>query len=337
MPVLYGEGHKAFIRLQEEIVRTSTDQSIFAWEGDHEVPILSGDLVFASDPSQFSHGGKIVPWRTSHITRPYQLTNRGITFEALLFRQGREDCFGFLNCRYEDNLVGPIVLRLCQFVGNNKSQILALAEDYWVKPLSLSAPAKRPRTTVVTLDAGDTTKAINLLRHDPSLSAERDFIVPPKVRLCHSSQSSLRFSIIAAEPRDQWNVTTRIMCPPAAYSRQRHFGHVRLRDPAGREFKMLFFISEGYDMPMSKNGTQFDPNEGDTREFRIHMLEAQSDFPAASMHIESHSAFLTKEAILRFDAEDLYARAKQVSSMGDIVYVVEIGHKRRGLSRLFYS
>ncbi|KAI0173833.1 heterokaryon incompatibility protein-domain-containing protein [Pestalotiopsis sp. NC0098] len=32
MPLLYGEGHRAFIRLQEEIMRRSNDMTIFAWE-----------------------------------------------------------------------------------------------------------------------------------------------------------------------------------------------------------------------------------------------------------------------------------------------------------------
>ncbi|KAH7919980.1 hypothetical protein BV22DRAFT_979121, partial [Leucogyrophana mollusca] len=31
MPLLYGEGENAFIRLQHEIIRTSNDQSIFVW------------------------------------------------------------------------------------------------------------------------------------------------------------------------------------------------------------------------------------------------------------------------------------------------------------------
>jgi hypothetical protein len=34
MPLLYGEGDKAFLRLQEEIIKTSDDHSIFAWEAD---------------------------------------------------------------------------------------------------------------------------------------------------------------------------------------------------------------------------------------------------------------------------------------------------------------
>lgn len=38
MPMLYGEGKKAFIRLQEAIVSSNSDQSIFAWEdtGDYD-------------------------------------------------------------------------------------------------------------------------------------------------------------------------------------------------------------------------------------------------------------------------------------------------------------
>jgi hypothetical protein len=32
MPLLYGEGGKAFKRLQEEITKQSTDQSLFAWQ-----------------------------------------------------------------------------------------------------------------------------------------------------------------------------------------------------------------------------------------------------------------------------------------------------------------
>ncbi|KAF2666228.1 HET-domain-containing protein, partial [Microthyrium microscopicum] len=31
MPLLYGEGSRAFLRLQEEILKTATDQSIFCW------------------------------------------------------------------------------------------------------------------------------------------------------------------------------------------------------------------------------------------------------------------------------------------------------------------
>jgi hypothetical protein len=53
MPLLYGEGiKKAFIRLQEEIMRSSDDQSIFAWVDEKTAPDkLSG--LLATDPKYF--------------------------------------------------------------------------------------------------------------------------------------------------------------------------------------------------------------------------------------------------------------------------------------------
>jgi hypothetical protein len=64
MPLLYGEGVKAFVRLQEELLRTSNDHTLFAW--GHEPDIkwnarrqpLHGNM-FASFPSAFANGAKI--------------------------------------------------------------------------------------------------------------------------------------------------------------------------------------------------------------------------------------------------------------------------------------
>ena len=51
MPMLYGEGKKAFHRLQLEVIRTSNDQSIFAW-GCNERKARTGSIL-ADDPSFF--------------------------------------------------------------------------------------------------------------------------------------------------------------------------------------------------------------------------------------------------------------------------------------------
>ena len=61
MPMLYGEGKKVFHRLQLEIIRTSNDQSIFAWTPNKQgIPALMADPfngrisnVLAGDPSFF--------------------------------------------------------------------------------------------------------------------------------------------------------------------------------------------------------------------------------------------------------------------------------------------
>ena len=51
IPLLYGEGSKAFIRLQEEILRTLDDQSLLAWEGRHGITGLLP--VLAASPLKF--------------------------------------------------------------------------------------------------------------------------------------------------------------------------------------------------------------------------------------------------------------------------------------------
>ncbi|KAI6041056.1 hypothetical protein EDC04DRAFT_3139927 [Pisolithus marmoratus] len=70
MPMLYGEGKNAFRRLQLEIIRTSNDQSIFAWGWERE----SGwsNSILADDPSCFWDCDEVVAmdpeWFTSELS-----------------------------------------------------------------------------------------------------------------------------------------------------------------------------------------------------------------------------------------------------------------------------
>ncbi|KAK3054902.1 hypothetical protein LTR09_004060 [Extremus antarcticus] len=73
MPLLYGEGSTAFWRLQEEIIRTSTDHSIFAWHG-YRVP---GE-VLAHSATRFKDCGDICAPCTPQPTEAYDMTNRGL-------------------------------------------------------------------------------------------------------------------------------------------------------------------------------------------------------------------------------------------------------------------
>ena len=81
MPLLYGEGEKAFMRLQYEIVKISDDESIFAWTDAD----LSTSGIFAQSPKAFAESGDVVPIDDIHqryIRRaPYAVTNRGLAIE----------------------------------------------------------------------------------------------------------------------------------------------------------------------------------------------------------------------------------------------------------------
>lgn len=89
MPLIYGEGRKAFLRLQEEIVRRSRDQSIFAWRTPEYMSIHSTVGLFASSPRLFQHSGRVEALSYSSGTEPFILTNNGIQFKTRLLRDHR--------------------------------------------------------------------------------------------------------------------------------------------------------------------------------------------------------------------------------------------------------
>lgn len=83
MPMLYGEGRKAFTRLQEEIIRTTNDLSIFAWtwrrrwDGRHYLSFL------AEEPRDFLWCSNIT-LRTDPLVNEYEMaiTNKGIHMQG---------------------------------------------------------------------------------------------------------------------------------------------------------------------------------------------------------------------------------------------------------------
>ena len=89
MPMLYGEGERAFIRLQEEILKLSDDLSIFCWKSLDTSPTIHRGLL-ARSPAEFSDE-QIRALKDEDI-KPCQFTNKGLMIELPLKpREGREN------------------------------------------------------------------------------------------------------------------------------------------------------------------------------------------------------------------------------------------------------
>jgi hypothetical protein len=107
MPLLYGEGERAFLRLQEEIMKTSTDQTIFCWRAKKS-SFSTWRGLLARDPSEFegSEGFREV---NSTEAYPLQIQATAKGLQMLLPLQGlnnsesepREFC-ALLNCFGKD-------------------------------------------------------------------------------------------------------------------------------------------------------------------------------------------------------------------------------------------
>lgn len=80
MPMLYGEGHKAFYRLQEELLRHSSDQSLFAWQlSTRESSRITG--LLAPNPFAFVHCRNIKASTVGDTASSYSLTNKGLSID----------------------------------------------------------------------------------------------------------------------------------------------------------------------------------------------------------------------------------------------------------------
>ena len=79
MPLLNGEGDKAFRRLQEEIIRDRHDHTILAWSSRHE---NSCDLL-ASSPAAFAKDANVT-MRDFQDAKAYSLTSLGLSIELSL-------------------------------------------------------------------------------------------------------------------------------------------------------------------------------------------------------------------------------------------------------------
>lgn len=81
MALIYGEGEKAFLRLQEHIAATSTDHSLFAWgvpsgQDDEAENLRSYRNIFARSPADFRGCGEL--WNATIVPpNAWTQTNRG--------------------------------------------------------------------------------------------------------------------------------------------------------------------------------------------------------------------------------------------------------------------
>lgn len=120
MPMLYGEGSKAFLRLQEEIMKYSDDQSLFAWtdpaadEDEHKG-------LLATSPRYFEKGGDIVPYTSDwdQKSAPFSISNKGLCIDICLTRWKDDIYAAAINCPAPPNFEGFLGIYLKRLASND--------------------------------------------------------------------------------------------------------------------------------------------------------------------------------------------------------------------------
>ena len=183
MPMLYGEGKKAFHRLQLEIIRTSNDHSIFAW-GCNERKVRTGSIL-ADDPSFFQDCDKMelmnrdefieslkkdipvgeLPSLEDERCGTFPITNRGIHIWLFLRpRVGSDSVFqALLPCRSRP-MYPPVAINLASWESN-----------YYRYPGSFHYQGGHPQLRQVYLRYQDTLQCNSTFEIDDSTVHKEGF------------------------------------------------------------------------------------------------------------------------------------------------------------------
>ena len=117
MPLIYGEGKKAFIRLQEEIMKDSTDETLFAWRDNAAKPNEEVGLL-APSPALFEQSGGFFSYGDWEGSKPFSMTNQGLRISLLLRPFDKPVYIAVLNCPMpgrSDGFMGIYLKRITAF------------------------------------------------------------------------------------------------------------------------------------------------------------------------------------------------------------------------------
>lgn len=158
MPLLYGEGSEAFWRLQEEIIRVSTDQSLFAWDWPSKVPPSHRQgnhcvTMLAPFPSVFANCSTVIKETPRKMVRQprlkeFAMTNLGLNISLPLVVKSEDGkYYGALSCRHEHfqecSMCVPLLYHSTAgtFYRGPSQDILLIPHRYIPKePTSISVP-----------------------------------------------------------------------------------------------------------------------------------------------------------------------------------------------------
>lgn len=138
MPMLYGEGVKSFIRLQEEIIKVSRDLSIFAW--GFKMPWSYHSGVFAPSPREFRHCSNIehVGWPANcDLSEPYYFsTNKGLQIHLpIQIHWSSGTSFVILDCGIQGSTSSGLIALPLPFQKNDDA---ILVRHGYARPLLIS-------------------------------------------------------------------------------------------------------------------------------------------------------------------------------------------------------
>ncbi|KAJ2898044.1 het domain [Zalerion maritima] len=215
MSVNYGEGSSAFIRMQQEILPKTHDQSLFAWYMNDESGIASptpsnGDIrmwgLLADSPKRFTKTGNLKPViHPSAVENPWGMTGKGLR-AGFIIRPCTE--FGFstdiyqarLNCEPRDLSTSPPTIFLKRLWGDQFARILADKRNMG----TTRAPNTNEGTFETIFVKQQPTQAVRHIRITVADQAPASGMV---------DRTPIKWEVISAYPEEYWDKKVTLKTP----------------------------------------------------------------------------------------------------------------------------
>ncbi|KJY00606.1 hypothetical protein TI39_contig321g00009 [Zymoseptoria brevis] len=210
MPMLYGEGRKAFTRLQEEIIKISTDHSILVWQGWEKSHLTT---LMAPSPYGFRYAHNILSWDSPGIDESFQLSNKGlrISLPAVQTPEHPHLLTAILNCRYDANSLTQIAILLRK---QPHGRIVPTRElTSTVCEISAAPNSTAKLSTLRNLDRKYLPSAewmdLLIVREKPNSSSEAPGSIWTQVITIHNTIAHLE--ILQVHPSEAWDPRRKTM------------------------------------------------------------------------------------------------------------------------------
>ncbi|KAF4872243.1 Vegetative incompatibility protein HET-E-1 [Colletotrichum siamense] len=198
LPMIYGEGDQAFARLQEEIMRRNTDDSILAWnlnstESTYDDTATVGGLsggILAASPFDFATSGDIVcrEHRGTSID-PLYVFGGHLRIRLRLYKTAENQTFGLLDCHAKDNVQSVVGIPLLRIQSDGSYDEYVRPEGQQGRLLDVMRTEAPPQLVHICRNGQNQTET--------STSRRYGFYVEESVH-------ETGLELFDVEPRDRW-------------------------------------------------------------------------------------------------------------------------------------
>lgn len=179
MPMLYGEGDRAFARLQEEIMKATDDSTLLSW--GYKQPWddrREADTILAPTPASFKHCYDLMPSKLNGFPRPsFSMTQKGLVLALPVRADGSHEhlVYAILACGPRQSIDEPgccnslLAIPLVSTSACDDASFWKEQDEYlrytWCSPSLVSAAflkAAETKTIVIRRPSRATEKLVNL-------------------------------------------------------------------------------------------------------------------------------------------------------------------------------